>query len=275
MATALRESLAGNCRSQRLFLVGVLIVLISPTLATAEVIFHDDFDGLLATEDSRPQFPSPTGRSNVWVADWNSPMSQGYDGTNDAAPDPVPCPFCDPPEPGGSLRGCNVENPFDDCGPDDPPTEGGFHMNVPRTLDVPGKMTTGVRGWTTLRADPVNPNDPPGCDPELDECGPCDPATQSCWERADGTLRMTGIDLSNVEQDTSVNPGAGVDMALVGRHQGTESGTSGLRQGIHGKYLTAFGNEPQIFFSERLFSNGGGRVSQLILPNGRLGGEAD
>ena len=44
MATALRESLASNCRSQRLFLVGVLIVLISPTLATAEVIFEDNFD---------------------------------------------------------------------------------------------------------------------------------------------------------------------------------------------------------------------------------------
>ena len=104
MATALRESLASNCRSQRLFLVGSFIVLISPTLTMAAVIFEDDFnDGLL---------------DPVWFQDWGMWASQGYDGTNDPAPPPV----MTPTEPGSSIVGCNIDNPFDACGPLDPPT---------------------------------------------------------------------------------------------------------------------------------------------------------
>jgi len=263
MTNTLRKKYASSCRIQRLFLLGLLTVLISPTLTTADVIFHDTFDDLMTLSAGTP----------VWSQDWNTWISQGYDGTNDAPPDPVPCPTCNPPEQGGSIRGCNVDNPLDDCGPDDVPTVGGFHIPFPRPLDEPGTLTTGVRGWSTLRKDPVNPNDPPGCDPELDECGPCDPATQDCWERHDGTLRIEGIDLSNVEQydpngDTSVNPGAGVEMGLMGRHVGLESGTDGFQQSISGVYHTAFCSEcsPAIYFQEFLYSTRGSRVAELGLP---------
>ena len=247
MAHTLRESLASSCCSQRLFLVGLLIVLICPALTTAEVIFEDDFEGLL-----NPR----------WFSDWGMWASQGYDGTNDPAPPPVRT----PEEPGSSLVGCNVDNPFDVCGPGDPPTLAAGNMPVPRPLDTPGKITTGVVGWMTLRKDPVNFLDPPGCDPDLGECGPCDPSFQECFERHDGTLRMDGIDISNVTMDTTVNPNSGVDMGLVARFQGA-GGSSSVVQAFHANYTNAFGRPTQIFFTERLFSTHSENISTMFLPN--------
>ena len=213
MASTLRVSLANNCLTQRLFLVGLVIVLLSPTLATAAVIFEDDFDGLLGSH---------------WVSDWGQWASQGYDGTNN------------------------------------PPTLVPSQMPIPRPVDTPGKISTGVVGWTTLRADPVNPMDPPGCDPAFDECGPCDPATQECYERADGTLTMDNIDLSNI---TLNNPAAfsGIHMGLAARMEGV------IQRAISGNYnLDNHGTVPQIFFDEFAFGTFGNRFGTMVLPNGAL-----
>ena len=254
MATALRESLASNCRSQRLFLVGVLILLISPTLATAEVIFEDNFDdGLLD-----PRYSS----------DWGMWASQGYDGTNDPSPHPV----MTSTEPGSSPVGCNVNNPFDACGPLDPPTLVGEGIPIPRPLDVPGKISVGVRGWLTLRPDPVNLLDPPGCDPGLNECGPCDPATQECFERADGTISIDDIDISNISTEFPVDR-AGVHMGLTARMEGGAPGP--VQRAIMGNYLTAFRDRqdqcpdpsqcgPRIFFSEFLYGTFGEWTLSLV-----------
>ena len=244
MANRLRKTLVSSCRIQRLFLVGLLIVLISPTLATAEVIFEDNFDGLL---------------NPVWFGDWGQWASQGYDGTNDPAPPPV----MTPTEPGSSIVGCNIDNPLDMCGPLDPPTLAAGNMPVPRPVDTPGKLSSGVVGFTTLRPDPVNPMDPPGCDPEFGECGPCDPATQECYERHDGTLSMDGIDISNI---TSEEDGGGVDMGLLARFVGL-GGSSAVQTAIGGHYDTQWSPVPHIFLQELKFSTGSERISRLILPH--------
>ena len=248
MSKTLRVSLANNCRTQRLFLVGLVIVLISPTLATAEVIYEDTFEGLL----------SPN-----WVSDWGQWASQGYDGTNDPAPPPVSTPVT----PGSSIFGCNPNNHYDSCGPLDPPTLAGAFPAV-RPLDAPGKITTGIPGWVTLRADPINVLDPPGCDPEFDECGPCDPATQECYERADGRLTMDGIDISNITTDFPVINGVvqgGVHMGLTARMEGVAPGP--VQRAIMGNYLTAAGNQPLIYFHEFAYGDFGNRFGDLFLDS--------
>ena len=248
VALKLQESVARGRGGQLLFLAGLLILLISPTLATAEVIFEDNFDdGLLD-----PRYSS----------DWGMWASQGYDGTNDPAPPPVRTPTTH----GSSPLGCDVNNPFDACGPLDPPTLVGEGIPIPRPLDVPGKISVGVRGWLTLRPDPVNFLDPPGCDPELNECGPCDPATQECFERADGTISMDNIDISNIT--TGIFPNDGVQMGLAARLEGVAPGS--IQRAISGNYLTAFGNMPLIFFDEFLSGTFSNRVSELFPPR-RIG----
>ena len=251
MAHTLRKWLASSWRSQRLFLVGLLIVLSSSTLTTAAVIYQDEFDGLL---------------SPLWFDDWGQWASQGYDGTNDPAPPPV----MTPTTPGSSSVGCDVNNPFDDCGPHDPPTLAAQNIPLPRPVDTPGNITTGVAGFTTLRADPINPNDPPGCDPDLDECGPCDPATQDCFERADGTISVTDV---NIDNTTTTGPiindvnQAGVHMGLVSRYVGG-GGANPVQHYIAGQYRTAnLGGPAVIAFMEFKYSDQGERVSEVTLPN--------
>ena len=212
MTNAVQRSPARSRGVQQLFLAGLLILLISPTLAMAEVIYEDTFEGLL----------SPN-----WVSDWGQWASQGYDGTNN------------------------------------PPTLGAANIPIPRPVDTAGKISTGVVGWTTLRGDPVNAQDPPGCDLALGECGPCDPATQECFERADGTVRMDDIDISNITTDHPFFP-SGVHMGLVGRFE------NGIQRAISGNYITVGANEPAIFFDEFFSGTFSNRVSNFVLPGGAL-----
>jgi len=235
MVSTLREGLASSCRIQRLFLVGSFIVLISPTLTMAAVIFEDDFnDGLL---------------DPVWFQDWGMWASQGYDGTNDPAPPPVRT-FTTP---GSSPVGCDVNNPFDACGPLDPPTLASQRIPFSRPVDIPGQLTTGIAGWMTLRADPVNLADPPGCDPDLDECGPCDPATQDCYERADGTMRVEGIDISNTTLDGPIGAGGtsvgGVHLGMTARMHGAGGGNP-VGPAILASYITAGEGVPRMWIFE-------------------------
>ena len=194
-------------------MVGLFIVLISPTLAAAAVIFEDDFDGLL-----NPR----------WFSDWGQWASQGHDGTNN------------------------------------PPTLYPQNIPVPRPHDDPGKLSTGVEGWATLRGDPVNAQDPPGCHPVLDY-GPCDPATQVCYEMADGVVSMDNIDISEVS-DFGYN---GVAMGLIARMEGA-GGAAPVQRAIMGTYLTAYNNPPQIYFEEYKYHPNGGfgdRVNPMVLHN--------
>ena len=239
MVNTSRNARAHTGHGRQWFLVGLVILLLSPTLATAEVIFEDDFDGLL---------------SPLWFSDWGQWISQGYDGTNDP----------------GDI-GC-AANEGDGCGPGDPPTLAAGNMPVPRPFDTPGSLSSGAVGWSTLRMDPPGVGSDVDCDPMVPgDCLPCDPAIQECYERADGKLTMTGIDISNIVTDwpidhVSGNPTGGVDMGLVGRYAGL-GGSSAVETGIQGVYLTAFGNPPQIFLQERKWGFHSERLNQVFLPH--------
>ena len=99
----------------------------------------------------------------------------------------------------------------------------------------------------------------------FDECGPCDPATQECFERADGTLTMDSIDISNITMDTTVNPGSGVHMGLTARMEGVAPGP--VQRAIMGNYLTAYGNQPLIYFHEFAYGDFGNRFGDLFLDS--------
>ena len=149
MANTLQESLARRPRGQLLLLVGLLILLIFPIPATADVIWEDDFeDGLLAP---------------VYYSDQAMWASEGY-----LAADPS-----------------THSNPS--LLPDEIPFNLDLLEQAifERIDDPPGKLQTGVRGFLTLRPDPGSP---PGCDPFRggDCTEPCDPTTQECYERANG-----------------------------------------------------------------------------------------
>jgi hypothetical protein len=238
MATVFRKWRPTNFRNTLLVLAPLLVLLISPAVAPAEVIYEDDFDGLI---------------SPLWFSDWGQWISQGYDGTNDP----------------GDV-GCNQDEGY--CGPDDPPTLAAGNMPVPRPFDTPGSLTSGAVGWTTLRMDPPGVGSNVDCDPMVEgSCLPCDPATQECYERADGKVTMTGIDISNVTTDWPIDPisgnsTGGVAMGLVARFTGL-GGASGVETAISGTYLTAYDNQPQIFFDERKWGIHSNRVKQVYLPH--------
>ena len=139
-------------------------------------------------------------------------------------------------------------------------------MPVPRPVDPPGKLQTGVRGFLTLREDPLTPV---GCDPDIpgDCTGACDPAIQDCYERANGYMSVGEIDLSNITRGI---PRAGVQLGMVARAQKLTG--AGFSPAIFASYQSCCeGNTdhpPWMWFFEINYGDGGSFISLYEFPEG-------